>query len=764
MARSPRFKFGKKASIVPFTVLTILLILATLLSIFGWTTPLRDREGRRIRIKGAKEMRFGIDIRGGVEAVFAPKDFEGKPTAEQLDSAAKVLNFRLDSLQILDRELTTSPSSGRIIVRFPWKSDETDFRPDEALKELGEMAYLSFRTDDGRTVLDGSMVESAQAVFDPHTNLPVVSLSLDNKGAELFASITEELAGTGRPLMIFLDDKIISSPTVQDRIDGGQAIISSPTMTKEEAFDLAQKINGGALPFAMEAISSSSLSPKLGQNSLRLMIQAGALAFIIICIYMIVMYRLPGVVACLSLTAQVVGVLLAISIPQQTLTLQGIAGIILSIGMGVDANIIIASRIREEARKGLTLQGFLYNGFTKAFSSVMDSNVTVAIAAIVLMIFGSGTILSFAYSLLAGVILNGITGVWMTRSMIASLSSIPALQDPWLYGAKKGQDNSGRGSEMEDTRPAKIYPFIEKRKLFLGLAVVLIVVGFGIALARGFDLDIEFKGGSMVDYSFTGDIDDGLAEQTLTDVLAEPVTCQISKAIGSDEQVLKVSIASNEALTPDELSKVTEALNTMAPEANFEISSANLVSPSIGREMLRNGLLALVIASFLIIGYVWFSFRKMSGPSAGVMALVALLHDIVLAVLAFVIMGSAINETLIAVVLTILGFSINDTIVIYDRVRENMLKYSEEMTFNQIIDLSITQSLGRTINTSLCIFIAVVIAYVFAIMYNLESIKEFALPILVGVISGTFSSITIATPLWSIWKTRQGRTGLEEVN
>ena len=393
----------------------------------------------------------------------------------------------------------------------------------------------------------------------------------------------------------------------------------------------------------------------------------------------------------------------------------------------------------------------------------MDSNVTVAIAAIVLMIFGSGTILSFAYSLLAGVILNGITGVWMTRSMIASLSSVPALQNPWLYGAKKGQDNTGRGSEMDDTRPENIYPFIEKRRIYLAIAAILIVMGFAFAFVRGFDLDIEFKGGSMVDYAFTGEIDDALAERTLSEVLDEPVTCQISKAIGSEEQILKVSIASNEALTPDELSEVTAALDAMAPEANFEISAANLVSPSIGREMLRNGLLALVIASVLIIGYVWFSFRKMSGPSAGSWRS-SPSCDIVLAALASVIMGSAINETLIAVVLTILGFSINDTIVIYDRVRENMLKYSEENTFNEIIDMSITQSLGRTINTSLCIFIAVVIAYGFAIAYNLESIKEFALPILVGVISGTFSSITIATPLWSIWKTRDGRTGLEEVN
>lgn len=437
MAKAKRAKFGERASIVPFLALLLVLILAIVICVFGWTTPFKDKDGQPIRIKGVREIRYGTDIRGGVEAVFAPKDYSAKPSSEQLDAAAKVLNFRLDKLQILDRELTTSPSSGRLILRFPWRSDETEFKPEKALQELGEMAYLSFRKPDGSIVVDGSDVQEAAAVWRQDTNTPVVSLKFKESGTIKFAEATGELAKTQQPLSIYLDETLISAPIVREKISGGAATIERDSMTKEEAFDLASKINGGALPFALQPISSSSLSPKLGQNSLELMTRAGLIAFIIICIYMVLVYRLPGVVGVLSLTAQLVGVLLAISVPQQTLTLQGIAGIILSIGMGVDANIIIASRIREEARAGLPLAGFLHNGFTKAFSSVMDSNVTVAIAAIVLMIFGSGTILSFAYSLLAGVILNGITGVWMTRTMIASLSKVPALRKPYLYGARR---------------------------------------------------------------------------------------------------------------------------------------------------------------------------------------------------------------------------------------------------------------------------------------------------------------------------------------
>ncbi|MDO5738231.1 MAG: protein translocase subunit SecF [Eubacteriales bacterium] len=308
----------------------------------------------------------------------------------------------------------------------------------------------------------------------------------------------------------------------------------------------------------------------------------------------------------------------------------------------------------------------------------------------------------------------------------------------------------------------KIYPFIENRRYYLFIAIGLIVLGFILALWRGFELDIEFKGGSMIDYTYSGEIDPDEVNAMLSDEFSEPVNCQISRAIGSGDSNLKVSVAGNEALSPEQLGELTAILNEQYPGHDFEIYEANLVSPSIGRELLRNGLLALVIASLLIIAYVWLSFRTMSGPSAGVMALVALFHDTLLAFLAFVIMGSAINETLIAVILTILGFSINDTIVIYDRIRENIGLYREELSFVDILDLSISQSLGRTISTSLCIFVAVVTAYIFALLYNLESIKEFALPILVGVISGTFSSITISTPLWAAWKMRDGRTGLED--
>lgn len=437
---------GKKWAV---WVILAVLVLAILLAIFGWTTPFAmkasqgkssrsyvDPETNRFRLKSVKEIRFGIDIRGGVEAVFVPADYKGTPSEEELNAAAKVINFRLDSLNILDREVTTSPTSGRIIVRFPWKSDEKKFDPATAIKELGEMALLTFVDPSGDVALDGADVQSANVAFDPNTKKPVVQLTLKPEGQQKFHEVTKRLYPNRGILTIKLDNKIISAPRVNAEINSTTSIIEGD-FTREEATDLAQKINGGALPFALRAENSKTISPKLGSNSLNIMTKAGIWSFVIISILMVWAYRLNGVVAIFSLAAQVVGILLSIAIPQQTLTLQGIAGIILSIGMGVDANVIISERIKEEANKGGSLNTFLYNGFTKAFSSVMDSNVTVAIAAIVLMLMGSGSILSFGYSLLVGVILNGLTGVYMTRTMIASLSEYKPLKNPALYGRKK---------------------------------------------------------------------------------------------------------------------------------------------------------------------------------------------------------------------------------------------------------------------------------------------------------------------------------------
>lgn len=437
MAKRSFARTGVKAKPVTVFVVIGIILIGLVLSVTGAKIPIPGQQ-ELLHVYGAKDIRFGIDIRGGVEAVFEARDYEGTPSSEDIASARSVIALRMDNLQILDREITVDKNSGRILVRFPWRSDEADFNPEAALKELGEMARLTFKDPDGNIILEGNDVARSYAGVNPETNQPVVELELSAEGAEKFTEATGKLVG--EIISIYMDDTVLSEPRVKTQITGNRAFIDGMADV-QEAVNLAEKINAGALPFALQAISSSSISPTMGQDALAVMLQAGLIAFLLICVFMLVYYRLPGLVACFSLTGQVVGILLAISIPQQTLTLQGIAGIILSIGMGVDANVIISERIKEELKTGCSLQTALSNGFTRAFSSVLDGNVTVAIAAIALMIFGSGSMLSFGYSLLAGVILNGLTGVTASRLMIGSLSQYKKLENPWLYGRKGGQQN-----------------------------------------------------------------------------------------------------------------------------------------------------------------------------------------------------------------------------------------------------------------------------------------------------------------------------------
>ncbi|HBP38912.1 MAG TPA: protein translocase subunit SecD [Clostridiales bacterium] len=440
MAKRSFSRTGVKARPVTFFIVAGIILLCLVICLTGAKLPIPGQK-ELVNLYSISEIRFGIDISGGVEAVFAPKDYGGEVKSSDLESARSILELRMDNLQILDREITVDKTKNRIIVRFPWQSSETEFNPEAALKELGEMALLTFRDPDGAIVLEGSDVKESKPAIDTSSSSsgdPIVTLELTDAGAIKFAEATGKLVG--KAISIYMDETLISAPIVNKQITGGSAYIEN-IGTIEEAIALAEKINAGALPFALEAISSNSISPTLGRDAMQVMLSAGLVAFLLICLFMLLYYRLPGFVACWALLGQVAGILLAISIPQQTLTLQGIAGIILSIGMGVDANVIIAERIKEELRTGASLQTSLNNGFTRAFSSVFDGNVTVFIAAVVLMIFGSGSMLSFGYSLLFGVILNTITGVVASRLMIGSLSQYKALQNPWLYGARRVKAN-----------------------------------------------------------------------------------------------------------------------------------------------------------------------------------------------------------------------------------------------------------------------------------------------------------------------------------
>lgn len=414
-----------------YIVVVLLIIGVALIAFFGI-------DAGPVQIKGMKDIRFGIDIRGGVEAVYEPKDLDRMPTETELESARLIMETRMDAQNILDREITIDKNNGQILIRFPWKSGETDFNPQAAIAELGETARLTFRDPQGNILVEGKDVKESVVQMDSKTNKPVVTLVFNDEGKQLFANATEKLIG--QRISIYMDEIMISSPVVNEKIPNGEAVISNMGSI-EEAKNLSDKINSGALPFSLVTKNHSTITPTLGSGALDVMIKAGLLAFLFICIFILYLYRMPGLTACFALVLQTALQMLFLSVPQITLTLPGIAGIILSLGMGVDANVIISERIKDEIRDGKSVGSAIDSGYHKAFSAVFDGNLTTIIVAIILMMFGSGTMLSFGYTLMVGCVLNFVSGVGVTRIITKSLAKNDQFRKKSLYCRKYKEAN-----------------------------------------------------------------------------------------------------------------------------------------------------------------------------------------------------------------------------------------------------------------------------------------------------------------------------------
>ena len=451
-------KVGKP---VVFVVVAIIIVFTTL-AFFGISTSYGDIT--TTYIKGVDDIRWGIDIRGGVDVTFTPPEgYDATP--EEMAAAESIIKVRLVSQNITDYETYVDEAKDRIIVRLPWKEGETDFNPGQAVKELGETALLTFRENQsGPVVIDGKHVKSASAEPSPDGRRSQVKLELTDDRAELLSDATGRLIG--QQISIWMDDTMISAPRVDSQIPGGIAYITGGAQgfDVKEAKALADRINGGALPFKLETENFSTISPTLGFGARDAMVTAGVIAFVLVAIFIIIMYRMCGVVASIALVGQVAGMIACLTgffapFPSFTLTLPGIAGIILSIGMGVDANVITSERIKEELRNGKTLDGAIDSGFQRTFSAIFDGNITMVIVAIILMgafgppqsIFNSllspifrwfgpsatGAIYSFGFTLIVGVIFNFIMGVTASRLMLKSVSKFKPFKKPWLYGGAK---------------------------------------------------------------------------------------------------------------------------------------------------------------------------------------------------------------------------------------------------------------------------------------------------------------------------------------
>lgn len=755
-----------------FIVVAVIAILAYL-TMFGIHGQYGDT--RVTYIKGVDEIRWGIDIQGGVNATFEPADGYDA-SADDMNAAKSLIEQRLVFNNITDSEVYVDENEKRVVVEFPWQAGDTDFDPEAAIKELGESAILTFRegaqNPDGEVILTGEHVKKAEAGYQQNdqtgSSQVVVSLEFDDEGTKAFSEATSRLAGSGS-ISIYMDDECLSYPTVNTAITDGKCVIEG-NFTYEKARKLANNIEAGSLPFKLEATGTSIVSPTLGGGALNSILIAGVIAFVLIAIYMIVVYRLAGVVATISLFGQVVCTIAAISgffpnISSFTLTIPGIAGIILAVGMGVDANVVTFERVKEELKNGKTLNGAIEVGFKKAWSAVFDSNITVVFVAIILMgAFGptdslfakilnfiffpfgastAGTIYSLGYTLLVGIILNFVFGIFATRLMLSALSKFKCFKKPSFYGLRQ---------KAKELKTLNVYG---KRKIFYIVSVVIIAAAALVSVIGGVDLAIEFKGGTLIEYSYEGDIDTVAVADAVNDAIGESVTVKTGESMANDSKTVTLSFASGEGLTNTKQTALTTALQEKFADNKLEVYSSSDVSPSNGKEFFLKCFVAVAFAAVIMIIYIGFRFRKIGGISAGCMAVVALIHDALMVFACFAFFRFDIDDNFMAVILTILGYSINATIIIYDRIRENKRIYGTKKPLSELVNMSVTQTVGRSIHTNVTTIISMLTVCVVCLITGVTSIIPFVFPIIIGMLAGVYSSNVIAPTLWVTLQNRK---------
>ena len=760
-------------------VLSVVLIAAFVYTAF-FGVAVKYGDVTTTYLKGAKDIRFGVDIKGGVNVTFVPSDGYDA-TDEQLAAAQLVIENRLVALNITDYELYVDTNADSLILEFPWQSGETDFDPEAAIQEIGTTAYLTFRegsSADGELILDGSEVQSAAAQYGPVSGSSseyYVALTFTDEGAKAFGDATTKLYQSGGTISIWLDEENVSTATVNAAITDGKAIITSSAsdpFTQDAVVKMARQINSGSLPFALSVDSYSTISPSLGENSLAAMVLAGLIAFALIVVLMTALYRLPGFLACIALAGQVAATLAFVSgyfpvFESFTLTLPGIAGIILAIGMGVDANVITAERIKEELRSGKSLDGALKSGFARGLTPIIDGNVTIVIVAIVLMgafgpsdglfakalhfvffAFGpstAGTIYAFGYTLLTGVLLNFVFGVFATRVMIRGTASIKALRSPWLYGADK-------------KAPAEKKPvdFVALRKRFLTVSSCLMAAIVLCAVVFGVRLDTEFTGGAMITLRYEDNFALSDVQATAVEALgSKDLTLQTGENVATGEQTLKISMPGTETVTTDEVQTLLDSLNEQYPENAFAQLSLSNVSAAMGTKFLQKSLVAVVFALAVILLYIALRFKNIGGLTGGMMAVLALLNDLMVVFGTFVLLRTPLDGNFIAAMLTILGYSINDTVVVYDRIRENRSLMGKKATFEELVNQSVNQSARRTIITTVTTVMALAVMCIISKLYGLDSIFTFAFPLMMGMLSGVYTSLCVSTSAWVLWTERK---------
>lgn len=710
----------------------------------------------------AKNIKTGLDLSGGVSITYQVKD--ENPDSEDMSDTVYKMQKRVE--QYSTEAQAYQEGSNRITVEIPGVTDA-----DKILNDLGKPGSLCFisQTDEdgnenftydgsqyvltksldeiresGSVVLEGTDVADAEGGAYQEQNSSTreyaVNLTLTDEGSEKFAEATENSVGS--QIAIVYDDEILSAPTVQEAITGGQARINGMADV-EEAQNLASYIRIGSLSLELEELRSSVVAAQLGETAITTSVIAGAIGLALVILLMIILYRVPGLVAGVALILYTAIVLITLNAFDITLTLPGIAGIILGIGMAVDANVIIYARIKEEIAAGTSVKNSIKGGFSKAFSAIFDGNITTLIAALVLMWLGSGTVKGFAYTLALGIVVSMFTALVVSRFIVNALYAV-GVRDEKYYGRAKQR---------------KVTDFVGKRKIFFLISLILILSGPAAMLIQNaahgsvLNYSLEFSGGTATTVTFNEEMDIKKIDSEVTPVVEEVTgdkNVQPTKVVGTNQVIIKTR-----ALSQSEREDLNQALVD-----NFEVDksliSTESISSTVSSEMRRDAVVAVIVATICMLVYIWFRFKDIRFASSAVLALV---HDVLVVFAFYAVSRISVGNTFIAVMLTIVGYSINATIVIFDRIRENIRGERRRADLADTVNLSITQTLTRSIYTSLTTFIMVAVLYVMGV----SSIREFAAPLMVGIVCGAYSSVCITGALWLVMRRHFGKTSLAPV-
>ena len=703
-------------------ILSLLIILTV---IVGWYVTIFGI-GKIHSIKDL--MKFGLDINGGVYVVMeAETKQDGEELAKTMDQTRQVLNKRVNEMGTSEATVSLEGKK-RIRVELPGVEDA-----DEAIEKVGQTAKLSFLLSDGTKVLDGKDVKNASIDTDSEHGGYKIKLEFTSEGTKKFTAATSKAASgsvkssnkdvQNNAIMIVLDKEVISAPTVNSTINSSSCEITrGGGFDREEASNLAALIRGGALPVELKEVTSSVQTATIGENALKMSIIAGAIGLLCVFILMILMYNILGLMADIALLLYVLLELWAISAMGIVLTLPGIAAIILSIGMAVDANVIIFSRIKEEISNGKTIRVAVSEGFRHAVVTVLDAQITTLIASVVLYQIGSTTVKGFAITLMLGIIVSIFTAVVISQILIGLIAN-----------SRKFSKNKYFGDGTPKNLIKKSFGFIKKRKIFYGISICVIIVGLSVGLIRGYNYGIDFTGGTMLQIDMGKTVNTAELADTIKEYKLNPSIVLAGK--NQDQVIIKtIKALDNE--------KREEVIKTISKKYNItdkDVLASEQFGPTVGKELKSNAIKSVIIASIGMLIYIIFRFKSWK---YGISSVAGLLHDVLVILAIYGLFNITINNPFIAGILTVVGYSINDTIVIFDRIRENRALYKRE-PLGETIDKSINQTLNRSVMTSLTTLICMV---PLTIMVS-SSIREFVIPLMVGVLVGTYSSIFLCSPV-----------------